>query len=163
MVQTYVADVNGLASLCSGRCVVGEGVRGGRGSTSIEPTTLSLSSESSTASIAAATTKPTAGCKSTSATIATTKPSTASKSTAATIAATHTAPGKAVFADLEHTPLPVIPVELRDSGPSVVRGFEHDYSGALGTSVLALVDIGANNTTCAGCVVQYTARFCNGR
>ena len=62
--------------------------------------------------------------------------------------------GKAILANLQHAALPVIAVELLDGGACVVGRLENDNARALGPTVRAEMNIGADNAACAGCRAQ---------
>lgn len=146
--NTYVTDVNGLASLRSASGVVGEGVRsscwdssieataGGSSVATAKATTAAKPSAKTTASSKGATRGPEASSKATT---------TAAKSTAATESGSRTC--KAVLADFEGASLPVIPVELLNGVTSVVWGFECNNARTFGATIRPNVDVGTDDST----------------
>lgn len=145
---TYIADIDGLATLAAGCSIVGEWVRGSGGGTSI---IASSSGRSPVATPAVASTTP---VSSSITSTATTEPSSAAKAAAGADAPSKTATTavaaarrarKAVFSDLKHASLPIVAIELGYGIPGVVGTLEGDYARALRTSVVAYVNICADN------------------
>lgn len=145
-VRTYVAHVDDGRSL-STRCrKVGERVWG-HSRNGLEVGTTSESTAESTAAAKAA-------AKTTAATeIATTTETTTATEAAkaATAAEAYRSTGVTVFTDLEHAALPFVAVELLDGIARIVRGFEGDNSGALGTARGIGVNVGTDHGTLLGC------------
>lgn len=147
---TYVADVDRLASFSAGSRKVGERVRCRRrsgSSSSVEAdmrratksASTKASSASETASEATATSEASTAAEATAEATASAEASTASESGTGT--------SKAILADFERASLPIEAIELLDSVTSVIGRLECDDTGALGTSVLANMDVGADDST----------------
>lgn len=149
--ESYIADVDDLTPVGSGCSVVGEGVRGNRGSDcSIGETTrgaaTAAASEASTTTEAEATTSTTE----TASAAETTASEASSHATVPTAAAeAHTAAAAAsisILSDLEVATLPVVAVELLNGVASIVRALENDNAGSLGSTIRANMNISADNT-----------------
>lgn len=155
-ITAYIAHEDNLARVIARGGIVGEGIRC-RGRTG---TNTGTSASTSTGVEAASTTKAAAATESPKST-ATAKPTAAAKPTAKAAAAAKTAAaakaasaGKAVLTDLQDAALPIIAIELLDCIPRIVRAFEHNYSGALGSAVGPDVYVGAGNTSRASYICQ---------
>lgn len=155
--QTHISDVNRLASLRTGCGEVGERVGwDGGSSTGIETaatnctnwTTCAHRTAESTSSTEAAAEAATDSSESTTAAETAAEAATAS-SKATTAAKAHVGVGETVGSDLEDAALPVVTVELLDGVASVIRSFEDNNTGALGSSIGAEVHVGANDPTSA--------------
>lgn len=151
---TYVSDVDGFRSLIAGGSKIGERIWrlcGVAGVPAVKPTRSATTGASS--SVSSSTTAVAAECsatttKSTSATVAPTKGTTSAKSTstvATTATAADTSAGKPILADLEHTALPVVAVELLNRVASIFGVLKDDDTRSLRASILAKVNIRTND------------------
>lgn len=150
---SYIADVDDLTPVGSGCGVVGEGVRGNRGSDcSIGETTrgaaTARASEASTATEAAEATASTTETASAAETTASEASAHATIPTAAAEAHTTTATTSiSILSDLEVATLPVVAVELLNGVASIVRALENDNARSLGSTIRANMNISADDTT----------------
>lgn len=151
--NTHIADKNDLAPLTISSCEVGESVGShgcGRGPT-VSGTT-GTARDSGARATAIATTEATTAAPETAPTSkasATAEASTKTPTAAETSTAAETAPhgvGEPVYADLEDATVPVVAIELLDCVTSIVRGFEDNNAGTLGSTVRSEVDIGPDDT-----------------
>lgn len=150
MVATYVANIDGLASLGTGSSVVSERVwwsrRTASGRAAIKSAVwraTEAASEASTASEATAESAASAEGWTT----ATSKAATEATTGTAKASAWWEVVGKAVLADLKVASLPIVPIKLLNSIASVVWRLESNNTGALWSSIWADVDISADHST----------------
>jgi hypothetical protein len=144
--DTYISDVNSLASLRPGSGIVCEGIWSSCRGCSIETTTGAASISAPKATTAAkAATKATTASKS----AAGPEPSSEASTTAESATAAEARPRtrKTILADLEKAALPVVAIELLDSIAGVVWRLEGNNARALGAAVRTDVDVGANDST----------------
>lgn len=135
--MTYIADIDGLASISTGRCVIGKRVWWyGCSGTAVE-----VRWRSAAVSAAVPTSSSTISTSETAATsIATTTRKTASAAHAKPAATSNEAargPSEPIFADLQHATLPVIAIELSNSVPCIFGMLVGNNTGALGTTVMS--------------------------
>jgi hypothetical protein len=154
----HIADVDCLDFLGSRRGKVGErvGRSVGHASGVVEPAagraTAAWTTKATTTTASEATPKGATAAEATPTAKAAAKGSTTAAEATTAIATTtsHGGAGETVLADLEHTALPVVSIELLDGIPGVIRCLEDDDAGALGAAIRAHVNIGSDHATGAG-------------
>lgn len=146
--STYVADIDGLAGFSTGGSKVGEWVRGigCSASTGIEASSSAKSARSAAA--IPTTHSETSSVPTTSGKAATTE-ATAEAAAAEASTATETSRGRAsetILTDFKIATLPLVPVELLNGIPSVVRSLKCNDARTFGTAIRSGVDICTKNT-----------------
>lgn len=146
---TYVPDVNDLRPFStrssevservglSGR-LVGIEARGTTGSSSEAATTAEATSKATAATTEAAATETAEGAT-----------AAAEAATTAETTRTHIRTGKAILANLQHTALPIVTIELLDGVASIIRGLEDNDTRSFRAAIRSDMNVGADNTTIA--------------
>jgi hypothetical protein len=143
--NTYIADENSLASLCSGCGIVCERVGRSSGRSSIETASwAAIPSTTTEATTAAKTTaEATATSKAAACPEASSEATTTAKASAATEAGSRAR--EAILSDLERTALPVVAIKLLDGVPGIIWGLKGNNTRAFGASIGSNVDVSAND------------------
>jgi hypothetical protein len=107
----------------------------GRAAGAAEPATTTVTAASKAA----------ASGKSSATKAAAAKASASAKAAAAVATSAHARTSETILTDLKQPAVPLIAVVLLDGVPSIVGRLEHHNARALGSSVGAQMDVGANN------------------
>lgn len=151
--NSYVADVDSLAALASGRSVVSKRIWRCSGSPSViassRRSTISTTTKASASTEPA--TKSSSASKSAASAETPTGSKTTSKATTSTCKTTWGRSGEAILSNFKHAALPFVAVELGNRITGIFWTFESDNTGTFGTTIMTDMDIGTNDGTLLSC------------